>query len=291
MGLGKISLGKIGFNSTFLSNQQLRFSFNINHLESSAMKAFSKYLLVAGGLVVTPLIVLIAWTVATIIQKTYSFDPPKSINGIYIGISRKDLFFRTKNTWECLSKEVEKKECDTLLWLGEYGITQSDDSFSQNGRVELEDDIVVSIKQRRNLNKYLFSFNNVEELVVQLGEPDMLSISKNLYSRTYTFLDEGWIFSFSQNNLREFVWGKASVRDTLSTPVFNPESLEYWTNEELLGLVSPSQDYKGNQYFVDGIQICPGARCPFVEGEPLGKIHTTILNPLELPGVVFEEQR
>ncbi len=225
---------------------------------------------------------LFAWTAALNIRETYWFDPPTNINGIYIGMVRDDLFFKTKNFWECVPEDVDVQDCNTLKWMDEWSYEKNNGVFKSNGRVVLEDNVVVRIYQRRNLNKYLFSFYNVEELVVQLGDPDILSISKNLNSRTYTYLDEEWIFSFSQDQLREFVWGKASVRDTVSTPVFGRKPISSYSNEELLDIVMPSKEYRGNQYVIEGTKVCPGASCPFVEDAALTEIQKKLLNPSEI---------
>ena len=250
-----------------------------------------KTLLIVVAIVALFCAALFAWAAALKIKEIYWFDPPSSIDGIYIGMTRDDLFFETKNFWECAPKDVDVQDCNTLKWMDEWSYEKNNGVFESNGRVVLEDNIVVRIYQRFNLNKYLFSFYNVEELVVQLGDPDILSISKNLNSRTYTYLDEEWIFSFSQNQLREFVWGKASVRDTVSTPVFGRKPLSSYSDEELLDIVMPSKEYRGNQYVIEGTKVCPGASCPFVEDEFFEEIHMKLLNPIEILGAVSEEKR
>ena len=96
-----------------------------------------KTLLIVVAIVALFCAALFAWVAALKIKEIYWFDPPSSIDGIYIGMTRDDLFFETKNFWECVSKDVAVQDCDILKWMDEYTYEEKNGVFGSNGRVGL----------------------------------------------------------------------------------------------------------------------------------------------------------
>ena len=253
------------------------------------MKKVLKYTLIAAGVIAACWLALILWLVYAKFIEAYRFDPPENVSGIYLGVDRNDLIFRTDLRWECVPPELAIQNCDVLSWIDKETYSKfqkkyGDEATSSpvNGNVVLENELVVRIKQTSRLNEYLFNFNGVDELSTQLGDPDILSISKSLKSRTYTYLEEGWSFTFIENRLTGFIWGKLSVWDSLNTPFVPTTPLESLSNDELFVLAFGEERYLGNQYFVSGEKLCPGPDCPFLIGEPLLESDKKYLEPSEL---------
>ncbi len=243
-------------------------------------------------------IAMILWLVFGKVMETYRFDPPENISGIYLGVARNDLIFKTDLRWSCVPPELAIQNCDVMTWIDNASYAKFEKSGvtkerpRENGNVVFENERVVRIQQVNRLNKYLFNFNGVDELITQLGEPDILSIAKNLKSRTYTYVDERWSFTFQENNVTGFIWGKLSVWDSLNAAFVSDKPLELLSDDELLAIVDEgSEIYTGNQYFISGEKICPSPRCPFSEGEPLGKSDKKYLEPSELKAKLLYRER
>jgi hypothetical protein len=80
-------------------------------------------------------------------------------------------------------------------------------------------------------------FRTVEEMHDILGKEDILSVSKDMMSRSYTYLEWGFTFNFKQNKLESAEVGRVVWRNTLGV----------------------------SEYYVNSKQICPSENCPFDE--------------------------
>ena len=260
------------------------------------MNKILKYTLIAAGLVAACWLAIILWLGYAKTAEVYRFDPPENVSGIYLGIDRNDMIFRTDLRWRCVPPELDIQNCDVLSWIDKKVHSKYEKKIGEDanrfipleyGNVVLENELVVRIQQEHSLNEHLFNFIGVDGLSTQLGDPDILSRSKSLKSRTYTDLEEGWSFSFIENRLTSFIWGKMSVWDSLKTPFVAPtKPLDSLSNDELLVVALGEERYLGNQYYVSGEKICPGPDCPFFMGEPLLESHKKYLEPSELPAEI-----
>ena len=81
-----------------------------------------------------------------------------------------------------------------------------------------------------------------EDLIDTFGEPDILAISGDFTQRRYTYLEYGASFTYKQNSIVSFMIGEVRWR-------------------HFRGYDGGS----GSEYYINGIQICPGDGCPYYD--------------------------
>jgi hypothetical protein len=129
---------------------------------------------------------------------------------------------------------VEHNEVSACNW-GPGQSDQLDEFFTLVMDVVFEEGVVseISIAGPKNM-----PFATVEEMIALLQEPDMVAISKDLVTRSYTYLPWEMTFTFYYNNLRSYVFGEFDWRTFGSLT---------------------------EEYIVDGVTVCPGEKCPWDE--------------------------
>ncbi|MDB3932953.1 hypothetical protein N9393_01325 [Luminiphilus sp.] len=227
------------------------------------MKRFFKII----GALISGLIVLAAVVLAGLYgydqYKQNTFKPIEEVDGVYLGMPRGDLLFKTRLDMRCSPEETDQTECELFRFLNPsslYGYSKND-RFISHGNIRLKDDKVVALSKHlwipRDLETQVY---NTDALVKKLGDPDVLVVSKDLTSRHYMYVDQKLVFTYSKDSLSSINWGESSIRD-LEISV-----LKRW---EVVG-DSPDrlrQTYVGAEVIVDGRRICPSEDCPFEVGD------------------------
>ena len=244
------------------------------------MKRFFKIIgALIGGLIVIAAVVL-AGLYGYDQYKQNTFRPFEEVDGVYLGMRRGDLLFKTGLDMRCSHKETDQTECNFFRYLNPsrpIGYSK-EDLFIGNGVIRLEDDTVVALSKDRFIPQDLQTqAYNTGALLKKLGDPDVLVISKDLTSRHYMYADQQLIFTYSKNSLSSICWGESSIYD------LGISHYELWEVEG----DSPDrlrQTYVGAEVIVDGRRVCPGEDCPFEVGD-------TFPHTFEMPTYSAEEMR
>lgn len=149
----------------------------------------------------------------------YLWVPEQPFHGLSIGMKRSDVYFRKGEPLGCSEKNL------ICMWREKVGSLFV--TFN-NGEVSY-------IQKTKNPFGYSPPFSNVEEMNDILGEEDILSVSKDMMSRRYTYLEWGFTFGFEQNKLRDAAVGEVKWRKTPDV----------------------------SEYHVKGKTVCPSEHCPF----------------------------
>jgi hypothetical protein len=154
----------------------------------------------------------------------YLWVPEQPYHGLSVGMTKSDVYFRKGEPVRC------SDNIDACFW------GENDDFLL----VHFENGTTTYINKTKYPLGYSPPFRNVEEMHDILGIEDILSVSKDMMSRRYTYLEWGFTFNFTQNQLKSAGVGRVLWRKT--------------------------QDV--SEYYVKGKAICPGENCPFnAEGE------------------------
>ena len=156
------------------------------------MKRFFKIIgALIGGLIVLATVVL-AGLYGYDQYKQNTFKPIEEVDGVYLGMPRGDLLFKTGLDLRCRPEETDHTECGFFRYLNpslRYGYSK-DDLFVSDGAIRLEDDKVVALSKHswipRDLETQVY---NTDALQKKLGSPDLLVVSKGLTNRTYVYVD------------------------------------------------------------------------------------------------------
>jgi len=176
--------------------------------------------------------------------KFYSWEPPTVIDGIYLGMTKSDVFFVKGKPKNCDQTNPSEETCD---WQEEYS-----SSFQ---RVYFKSGTVEGITHAGTSYEIGTPFVTVEDMKAVLGDEDIMASEEGGLSRQYSYGDRQVRFGFSQNKLRYM--GIGAVK---------------WA--QVLG--------KG-EYFIRGKRVCPGENCPFdsetgeVKPEYQGKSYRDLL--------------
>ena len=181
-----------------------------------------------------------------------TFRAVDSINGIYLGQSREDLLFSENTDVVCTDLDLDQ-DCDSFT-LRESATGERSDV----GDVDLESDRVVRIMKRESFS--WLNIRNTDDLIRQLGEPDIYSVSPDCRVRSYVYADENWSFRLEKNQLRSVEWGKIKIGSAFNFARYLEETFKM-TNDW-----RPYYVYNGSKIFVGGKQLCPDDGCPFERG-------------------------
>ena len=195
-----------------------------------------------------------------------TFRAVESIDGIYLGQSREELLFSENTDVTCADFFELDQDCDSFTLRERAG-----GEILDVGEVDLESDRVVRILKSESLS--WLSISNTEDLIRQLGEPDIYSIFPDFRVRSYVYADENWSFRFEKNQLRSVEWGKIKIGSAFNFTRYLEETFRM-TNDW-----RPYYVYSGAKIFLRGEQICPGTKCPFQDGD---RIEDKILDAKEL---------
>lgn len=232
------------------------------------MKQFFKIIgALIGGLIALAAVVL-AGLYGYDQYKQNTFKPVEEVDGVYLGMSRQDLLFKTRLDMRCSPEETDQTECDYFRYLNPSRLIgySKDDLFIPNGVIRLDDDRVVALSKNLFIPQDLqIQAYNTGALLKKLGDPDVLVISKDLTYRHYMYADQRLIFTYSKDSLSRITWGESSIRD-LGISVFKRWDVK---RSEMVGdsLDRLRQTYVGAEVIVDGRRICPGEDCPFEVGD------------------------
>jgi outer membrane protein assembly factor BamE (lipoprotein component of BamABCDE complex) len=152
------------------------------------------------------------------LEHTYNkltWTPPMEINGITIGMTRSDVVFKLGEPKYC---SEDKSNCS---W---------DDYY-----VEFKDDVVVW-NYIGQANLPLLPFKDTQSMKSLLGDEDILYVSKDFNSRSYTYLKLGVMFLYQNDRLTDYGLGKLRWH-MLGGPL--------------------------GKYVIKGTVVCPSAECPF----------------------------
>lgn len=224
------------------------------------MKRFLKIIgALIGGLIVIAAVVL-AGLYGYDQYKQNTFVPLEKVDGVYLGMSRQDLLFKTRLDLRCGSEETDQTQCEFFRYLNpslRYGYSK-DDLFVSGGVIRLEEDVVVTLSKHLWIPRELESqVYNTEALIKKLGDPDLLVVSKDLTGRSYRYVDQNLTLEYEKDSLAVFNWGKSHPLEVgLAKPNISDEMEIYYT-------------YDGSQVVVGGATVCPGVSCPFEEGDKL----------------------
>jgi hypothetical protein len=149
----------------------------------------------------------------------YLWVPEQPYHELNVGMKTSDVYFRKGEPSRCSEGK------DFCIWgeKGDYLI------------VTFKDGKATYINKLKNPFGYSPPFENVEEMYDILGEEDILSVSKDMISRRYTYLEWGFTFGFEKNQLVKAGVGEVTWRKT--------------------------QDV--SEYYVKGKLVCPSETCPF----------------------------
>jgi hypothetical protein len=235
--------------------------------KDESMKRFFKII----GAFIGGLIVLAAIGIAGLyVYDQYIFKPIEEVDGVYLGMSRQDLLFKTRLDMRCSPEETDQTECDFFRYLNPSRLIgySKEDLFMPNGVIRLEDDRVVA------LSKDLFipldlktQVYNTGALIKKLGDPDLLVVSKDFTRRSYLYVEQNLIFYYRQDSLERINLGKSHP---LELGVVETNRLE------TKGL---SYAFDGSEVLVGGATVCPGDVCPYDEGGEIN--HEKALYSLE----------
>ena len=224
------------------------------------MKRFFKIIgALIGGLIVLATVVL-AGLYGYDQYKQNTFKPIEEVDGVYRGMPRGDLLFKTGLDLRCRPEETDHTECGFFRYLNpslRYGYSK-DDLFLPGGVIRLEEDTVAALGKHSWIPRELLSqAYNTDALVKKLGDPDLLVVSKDLTSRNYLYVDQNLIFYYTQDSLEEINLGKSHPLELgiIETKREEGEGLSY--------------TYDGSEVLVDGVAVCPGAGCPYVTGDEI----------------------
>jgi hypothetical protein len=215
-----------------------------------------------GGLIVLAAVVL-AGLYGYDQYKQNTFKPIEEVDGVYLGMPRGDLLFKTGLDIRCSPEETDQTECDYFRYLNPSRLIgySKDDLFIPNGVIRLDDDRVVALSKNLFIPQDLqIQAYNTDALLKKLGDPDIIVISKDLTSRHYMYADQRLIFTYSKDSLSRITWGESSIRD-LGISVFKRWEMGGDSLDRL------RQTYVGAEVIVDGRRICPGEDCPFEVGD------------------------
>ena len=224
-----------------------------------SMKRFLKIIgALIGGLIVLAAVVL-AGLYGYDQYKQNTFKPIEEVDGVYLGMPRGDLLFKTGLDMRCSPEETDQTECDYFRYLNPSRLIgySKDDLFIPNGVIRLEDDRVVALSKSLFIPQDLQTqAYNTGALLKKLGHPDVLVISKDLTSRHYMYADHKLVFAYSKDSLSSINWGESSISDL---------GISRWKRWEVEGdsFVRLRETYVGAEVIVDGRRVCPGEDCPF----------------------------
>lgn len=198
------------------------------------MKRFFKVLGYIALTLVSLLIVGAVWLFAgDSIRDTWTrwtFEVPTSIQGVSLGDKKSDVIFKLGE-----GHIPEQGKSDKFLYY-----PQEDPNFV----AWLDDEDRVYILSAGSVGippEVRLTVPTTEDLIDTLGEPDILAISGDFTTRHYTYLEYGATFDYKKNDITEFMIGKIEWRSIRSN---------------------------AGEYYINGVQICPGDGCPFDdEGE------------------------
>lgn len=189
--------------------------------------------------------------------------------GVYLGMSRDDLIFKTDIQLECLvdfdprnpdfrrlvdeEKKYNHHECNTLG----VPVTVDYRHVSDIKKIKLVEDKVVWWSSSPLLfgDRFPFSTYDVNDMITVLGEPDILWVSGSLKKRKYTYLNHRTVFGWIKDELSYYSTGDLIWSDTVEI------SPDFEVRDESL---IPMTKITG-KYFLRGNQVCPSLKCPFNE--------------------------
>lgn len=153
------------------------------------------------------------------------YQPKMPLEGLSTGMSRERVYGMKGNPYTC-------QNSDTICSWNDRG--------GKRPRliVSFKDDLVTEIS-KIHVGSGGKPFDTYEQMIEILGEPDIVALSNRSDFGSYTYLDWGASFNFSENSL---------VTTTMGDVI--------WRHIDQ------------GQYFIRGKQICPGGDCPWSdEGE------------------------
>ena len=224
------------------------------------MKRFFKIIgALIGGLIVLATVVLAGLYVYDQ-YKQNTFKHIEEVDGVYLGMPRGDLLFKTGLDMRCSPEETGQTECNFFRYLNpslRYGYSK-DDFFVSGGIIRLEDDKVVALEKHVWIPRDLETQGyNSDALMKKLGAPDLLVVSKDLTNRTYVYVDQNLTFKYGKDSLGSFNWGKSYPLELGLAKTNISDKMDFYYT------------YEGSEVVVGGATVCPGVSCPFEEGERL----------------------
>ena len=198
------------------------------------MKRFFKVLGYIALTLVSLLIVGAVWLFAgDSIKDTWTkwtFEVPTSIKGVSLGDKKSDVIFKFGEGWIPEDGKLDefliypKEDSNWTAWLDDEDRVYILDAFRVDG---IPSEVRLTVP-------------TTEDLIDTLGEPDILAISGDFTTRRYTYLEYGASFTYKQNSIVSFMIGEVSWR--------------YFRGYAARG---------SSEYYINGVQICPGDGCPY----------------------------
>ena len=208
------------------------------------MKKLFKIILITFGLISS--VMMIGFLIGFLFDtgptrdEEITWTPPNEIRGVYLGMTRSDLLFNFEyRCWEPSDGRI------TFLSKDSSGVRNCDymGSTGYGPSVYLKNDVVTKLVDSfdEGYTWYNLGGYTVEEIQNRLGEPDILSINKDLSGRVYTYLDHRLSVSFTRNEL-----GVYKIGDLVWSDV-------RWNRKDM------------GEMFIRGELVCPSSNCPFSE--------------------------
>lgn len=161
------------------------------------MKKFIKLL----GYLAVVLVLLVLAAVMYEKYKHYLWEPPTSLHGISVGMSRSDVVFALGDNDNCEEAFCFYQEPLLVIHMTNDKVTNV---ASKVGYIGGAWDSIYP------------PFTTTEEMKDILGDEDILSISQDFTDRRYTYLKHGVTFDFRTNDLTRVMIGGVRWRQSLS---------------------------------------------------------------------------